>query len=108
MALVFFLGMQDSGRMGLSTLLLACVGGPILIGLGIRYIGRVRARAKAKATHYAVTSRRILVTRIGDMMQHATPIDRQTAADATLHRLSLPAGEAAKAEAAIAQAKAAL
>ena len=104
MALIFFLGMQNAGRMGLSALLLICVGGPIIVGLIIRYVGRHRARSKSAPAHYAVTSARVLALRAGQLDQFAL------AADTTLAvlgpQVALPEGGALKAEAAIAQAKA--
>lgn len=106
MALIFFLGMQDAGRLGVSVLLLVCVGGPVVLGFIVRYVGRHRARTKARSTHYAVTSRRILT--IQGATRSSKPIDAHTVPVATAHQMILPTGQAAKAEAAITQVKATL
>jgi len=123
-ALVFFRAMQDAGRMSMSVSLLIWVAGPVVIGLLIRHVGRRRKRKAAQATTYAVTSRRVLA--IGDATQGSYPISPDTIAKIALeaadrevleytdvassaapaHIMYLPKGEAAKAQAAIAQAQA--
>lgn len=79
MTLIFFLNMQSAGQMLLSGPLLLFVGGPIIVGLGVRKIGRHRARARAQKTHYGVTSHRILVA--DDTLRGAYRIDADTIAE---------------------------
>lgn len=106
MALVFFLGMREAGRVGLSLPLLLYVCGPIAIGLILRYAGRYRARAKAQSTHYAITTRRLIIANATSPESHGVTAD--THDSHILQMMRLPKEDASKAQASIAQLKASL
>ena len=59
-ATVYFL-MTQTGAFALNVPLLVFVGGPLLIGLIIREVGRRMARHAMRALHYVVTSKRIMI-----------------------------------------------
>lgn len=126
MALIFFVGMQNAGQMGLSIPLLVFVAGPVVIGLTIRQVGRRRARRIAKSTYFGVTSHHILSS--SEAGQDSVPIQADTIANiasttpdrdvleyanpasgnAPARDMTLPHGEAEKAQAVINLVKASL